>query len=622
VSKTNVTYVAIIVNDAFNFAMIKNQRSYVSKNSNSLNGMIKKTSMTFTNNNFKKIASIATAILMLSAAGTLGFSANEDAFAKKPDGTGGTNDVVSWSNGFPSGPHWNLNIHGKKLGTDPENKCDNSPSAGPFGASVFVPQNTSEAREWAENNGKNPDYIDKIGDINFVSNKRSDVENLTVLDPCGAPFGNVTGGGDVDEVLVQYPKDAEAQVYMRILGQGVGNPHQDVSVATYPVLRDACDFLPAFEDGSVVQSFDIDCVNCSNDDSDVTDNTVLTNFADGSEMYENSTMPDAGFSVSETVYKDVDSSANVTATGGSEDIRLANAITQGVFVDGNAVIIGDSDETTGLPLFNFTSDVMYNDADTSTFFTVGETIYKDTDANGYVSAGDVRLANAITQGVSTDVGGDILECNDSSLIGLGLTTGQDAYVLGNETNPLTLERLNVEGSTIDGKGQGNKKGKSLGMDVTGMFQWTGAICDTQIDYNLDGAISIEDFDIEIDDGDNIIEFNGTDSDGIFNATDLDRLLSAGLLPTTNSTAELLAVADVDGDGEIEINNSGGTVEGEGVDEFLLFIGALDDDVCRAYDQEWIFNIADIVIHGLEYENNGSNLVQLRFYPTDTTNFEE
>jgi hypothetical protein len=602
--------------------MIKNQRSFVSKNSNSLNDMIKKTSMTFTNNNLRKIAAITTAIVMLSATGTIGFSPIEDAFAKKPDGTGGTQDVVSWSNGFPSGPHWNLNIHGKNIKTNVVEQpgCDNGPDATTegFGRSVFVPINTTQAKDLYDGTNGYPDLGEVIGDINFVSNKRSDVSELTVLDPCGAPFGNWTDG-TVDEVLVQYPKDAEAQVYMRILGQGVGKPHQDVSVATYPVLKDACDFLPAFEDGSVVQSFDIDCVNCNNDDSDNTDNTLLSLFANGTEMFEDSFVTDSAFSISETIYNDTDTSGNVTAG----DIRLANANnTSWTFTDGSIVADTDPDEDPSQSLFNFTSFVMYNDADSSGNFTVGETVYSDTDADGYITAGDVRLANAITQGVATDEGGNLLECTDSSLIGLGLTTGQDAYVLGNETHPVTLERLNDDGA-IDGKGQGNKKGKSLAMDVTGMFQWTGAICDTQIDYNLDGAISPEDFDIEIDDGDGIIEFNGTDSDGILNATDIDRLLSAGLLPTTNSTSELMEAADVDGDGIIEIdNNSGGTIEGESVDEFLLFIGALDDDVCRAYDQEWIFNIADIVIHGLEYENKGSNLVQLRFYPTDTTNFEE
>ena len=61
--------------------------------------------MTFTNNHFKKITAITTAIIMLSAAGTFGFSPIEDAFAKKPDGTGGTKDVVSWSISFCTTKH-------------------------------------------------------------------------------------------------------------------------------------------------------------------------------------------------------------------------------------------------------------------------------------------------------------------------------------------------------------------------------------------------------------------------------------------------------------------------------------------------------------------------------------
>ncbi len=36
------------------------------------------------------------------------------AMAAKPDGKNGTKDVIEMSNGFPSGPHFNLNIHGKK----------------------------------------------------------------------------------------------------------------------------------------------------------------------------------------------------------------------------------------------------------------------------------------------------------------------------------------------------------------------------------------------------------------------------------------------------------------------------------------------------------------------------
>jgi hypothetical protein len=37
-------------------------------------------------------------------------------------------EVVEWSNGFPSGPHFNLNIHGKK----PDFICDSEPGGGPY----------------------------------------------------------------------------------------------------------------------------------------------------------------------------------------------------------------------------------------------------------------------------------------------------------------------------------------------------------------------------------------------------------------------------------------------------------------------------------------------------------
>jgi hypothetical protein len=107
VSKTNVTYVAIIVNDAFNFAMIKNQRSYVSKNSNSLNGMIKKTSMTFTTTVWKRISTIFIAVILLSSTVVFNFGYFE-AEAKKPGSS--TEGPISWSNGFPSGPHSNVNV--------------------------------------------------------------------------------------------------------------------------------------------------------------------------------------------------------------------------------------------------------------------------------------------------------------------------------------------------------------------------------------------------------------------------------------------------------------------------------------------------------------------------------
>jgi len=43
--------------------------------------------------------------------------------------------------------------------------------------------------------------------------------------------------------------------------------------------------------------------------------------------------------------------------------------------------------------------------------------------------------------------------------------------------------------------------------------------------------------------------------------------------------------------------------------------------CTPLDSEWVFNIADLVVYGWDYQNNGSKLLQVRFYPVETTTFE-
>jgi hypothetical protein len=231
VSKTNVTYKAIIVNDTINFAMIKNKRSLVSKNSNSLNGMIKKTSMTLTNNNFKKISVISTAIVMLSVVGTFGFSDDNIAFAKKPQTS------IEISNGFPSGEHHNLNIHGKKDGFS---GCDDT-----GGSSIFMPEYGT-------------------GTIEFVSNKKATLESLTALDKCAQQF-------DGDAAQVQLPYENEGYyVFWRILakpnngGGGTGDPS---SVMLYPRM----DLLSLCNDndgtGQLIEGFE-DFTSCEDQNTE------------------------------------------------------------------------------------------------------------------------------------------------------------------------------------------------------------------------------------------------------------------------------------------------------------------------------------------------------------------
>ena len=133
--------------------------------------------------------SVFAAMLMIASTTTV--------FAGKPAA------VVEWSNGFPSGEHYNLNIHGKKDGY----ACD--PAGG--GGSLFVPEYGA-------------------AQIDFVQNKRSGVSELTVHDKCG--------GFDGDSALVQLPA-GEYQVYARILAkpQKAGEARE---VVFHPKLVEAC----------------------------------------------------------------------------------------------------------------------------------------------------------------------------------------------------------------------------------------------------------------------------------------------------------------------------------------------------------------------------------------------
>ena len=126
----------------------------------------------------------------------------------KPPHAGEGNQTIQRPNGFPAGPHFNLNIHGKKAGY----QCNNTSGGG----SVFVPEYGPAT-------------------IQYVSNKKSSVENLTVLDPCA--------GFDGDPALVQLPKAAEGYyVFGRILGKpNHGKDGNASSVILYPnVVVQAC----------------------------------------------------------------------------------------------------------------------------------------------------------------------------------------------------------------------------------------------------------------------------------------------------------------------------------------------------------------------------------------------
>ena len=65
------------------------------------------------------------------------------ALAAKPDGSGGSRDIIAKSNGFPSGEHFNLNLHGKKA------DYDGDPLPG--GNSVFILEYGTSTIEYITN---------------------------------------------------------------------------------------------------------------------------------------------------------------------------------------------------------------------------------------------------------------------------------------------------------------------------------------------------------------------------------------------------------------------------------------------------------------------------------------
>jgi hypothetical protein len=111
-----------------------------------------------------------------------------------------------------------------------------------------------------------------------------------------------------------------------------------------------------------------------------------------------------------------------------------------------------------------------------------------------------------------------------------------------------------------------KKGKSKAVDITGLFLWSGTVC-----YLSDpGAY---------DDTRNLCCID-TDADGIY-----DQCIDATLDPIT-----LEPVCPVD------------------YTSVLAY--------CRAYTDEWVFNIGDFVTYLWNSDNNGVKLLQVRFYPNN------
>lgn len=107
-------------------------------------------------------------------------------------------------------------------------------------------------------------------------------------------------------------------------------------------------------------------------------------------------------------------------------------------------------------------------------------------------------------------------------------------------------------------------GNSRGVDITSLFTYSGWVYDVSLDANADGIID---------------------------------------------AADVPMSYDVDLSGVIEEN------------EFAQWQADMQAlGLARYYESQWIFDIADLVVTGQDIENDGTKLLQIRFYPVATTEF--
>lgn len=389
------------------------------------------------------------------------------AMAAKPQ------EVIQRSNGFPSGMHFNLNVHGKSWET-----CNAVPEVdGTWGNSIHIPEYGTAT-------------------IEYVSNKKASLYELTVLDPCGG----FDGPNDTARVQLPYkvlvdgvPTKADGfYVFGRIRGKpnhpkDCDGPAKDCSpssITLYPnVITQAC----SDESGTYV-----DCLWTL---GLITQQGTYVAAPEGFVRFDPEVTKGKG------------------KGGGAQDMTRLFTWSGWVFYGGSPDTNGD----TVIDEFDIPSDAI--------------TYVADLDGSGDISLYEWKAAHADFNGSG------IVDQNDLDAAYLEAPAGlsPDVYVPNVGGDPLIVD----------------------------LYDWQA--------YHPDS--------------------NG---DGLINEDDI--------LPGAE-----LYVADLDHDGLIS------------VEEWLEYQESIG--TCVHYDTPvWIFDLADIVVTQQDVDNNGSKLLQIRFYPVATTEY--
>jgi len=163
------------------------------------------------------------------------------------------------------------------------------------------------------------------------------------------------------------------------------------------------------------------------------------------------------------------------------------------------------------------------------------------------------------------------------LLALGLIVQNQVYVAENETY------VRFEPGVTKGKG------KSKATDITALFTYVGWVVHSDLDIgnSTSGWCG-----------------NVTDPepDGQINDCDVP----------TDAYNTIPGIQSYDCDANLFIN----------VEEWLAYNADLDPPMAWYFANEWIFNIADLVVTEQGLVNDGTKLLQIRFYPKGGTTFEE